>query len=241
MLHPVATLAGLNFYLSFSCIDILLFLSLILLQVSGNCVSDALDRFKTSPLFFNSAQGGAGELRLQRRPEPPPAVLLQRWSGGSGWGGRDQQIRSAQPEAPRPTRHRHPAQTEGMHLRLWVSLTQQQRSLFAIISAWNVFHSLPGTRYVLHEKNPLPPFLFSWHLLTADDLHPSSVHFLTYIRILSIPSSRSSLSLSVLFCLCEVNVPNMLIIQSLDLPRTFSYWPGSPDYSDFYNIWRRTK
>lgn len=78
MLHPVATLAGLNFYLSFSCIDILLFLSLILLQVSGNCVSDALDRLKTSPLFFNSAQGGAGELRLQRRPEPPPAVLLQR-------------------------------------------------------------------------------------------------------------------------------------------------------------------
>lgn len=80
---------------------------------------------KTSPLSFHSAQGGAGELRLQRHADPPPAVLLQRRSGGAGWGGGDHQIRSAQPEAPQPTRHRHPAQAGGVHLRLWVRLTQK--------------------------------------------------------------------------------------------------------------------
>lgn len=180
MLHPAATLAGLNFYFCFSCIDILLFLSLIPLQVSGNCVSDALDQLKTSPLFFNSSQGGAGELRLQRRPEPPSAGLLQGWSGGAGWGRWDQQIRSAQPEAPRPTCHRCPAQTEGVHLRLWVRLTQMGSSsdYYLLLSLLEMCSTLEH----MFCMNLLPPFAFSWasHLLVAGDLHPHFSNFYTY-------------------------------------------------------------
>lgn len=109
------------------------------LHVSGNCVSDALDQLKTSPLFFNAAQGGAGELCLQRHPEPPPASLLEGWSRGAEWGRRDQQIRSAQSEAPRPTGHRHPAQTEGAHLRLWVRLSQTGDSSNCCVPLWNTW------------------------------------------------------------------------------------------------------
>lgn len=134
----------------------------MLLRVSGNCVSDALNRLKTSFFFlspFNSAQGGAGELCLQRRPEPPPAVLLQRPSGGSGRSGRGGQIRSAQPEAPGASRHPHPAPAEGEHLRLWVRL---RRSAAAIITrCYLCLKCVPlstrNTRYVLDEKYPLPP------------------------------------------------------------------------------------
>lgn len=158
MFHPPTTLAGWNF--SFLVFPVLIFyLFSVWYSYKFQVIVPLMlwIDLKTSPLSFHSAQGGAGELRLQRRADPPPAVLLQRRSGGAGWGGGDHQIRSAQPEAPQPTRHRHPAQAGGVHLRLWVRLTQTVGSSrhYLLLSLLEfVFHSPTWNTLCSLRKEP---------------------------------------------------------------------------------------
>lgn len=93
------------------------------------------------------------------------------------------------------------------------SAGETDAGVIVVIAAWNVFHSVPGTHVLLSMKGTrfLPLFL-----LAAADSPPPTVFFSCDCN-LSIPSSRNSLYFSVLFCLCEGNVPTRLIIQSLDL------------------------
>ncbi len=88
-----------------------------------------------SAILHLYSQRGAGELRVQRYPEPPEGVFLQRQpaggggGGGGGWAGggchlgSTTQIRPTQPAAQQPAHHGHPAQTERLPLCLRVRLT----------------------------------------------------------------------------------------------------------------------
>lgn len=143
--------------------------------------------------FLTSAQGGAGKLCLQRRSEPPSAIILQRWSRGAGRSGRDQQprgpteIRSAQPEAPRPTSYRHPVQTEWVHLCLWVRLMQKVGSNYHyLLLSLLEKCSLVEHMFSMKRSNfSMPPVLFLLvrQLLIADFSPSWTDFFLSRIHI----------------------------------------------------------
>lgn len=158
-LHPTAVLAGLNFYLGFfSCIGILPFPSLTLLRVSGNCVSDALDRLKASlsptlpreELESFVSSGVLSHLQL--------SFSRDHQDGADGTGGYVQDNLKLQ---GRHITHILLQQKGSIYVCGW----DWRRRLAAaiVICCYRCLKRVPlstrNTRYVLDERNPLPPFV----------------------------------------------------------------------------------
>lgn len=159
----------------FSCIGILPFPSLMLLRASGNSVSDALDRLKTS-----------------LSPTVPREELESFVSSGV--------LSHLQLSFSRD--HQDGADGTGRYVQDNLKL-----------------HGRHITHILLQQKGSIYVCGWDWRRRSAAAIIICCSLCLKRVppstRILSTPSSRNSLYLSLLFCLCEGNVPTRLIIQSL--------------------------